>query len=188
MLGRRMSLFGWGKKRPSENRPSERKPSSDDPVAALLSTYDPNAELSPSEAADLGAELRAIHECNERTGNIGDGLHPLLRRLESEAGSVRGRHYTEWVPTLDELRSSGDDDAALALLLECIDAAERAARLAGMEPAPGYTKRAAVIYRRRKDYAREIEVMERWESAAPPQYRGAMDERLAAVRKLRESQ
>jgi len=149
----------------------------------LLATCDPDAELSPNEAADLGAKLRAIHDRNERDGSI-DGLYPLLRRLESEAGCVRGRHYTEWVPTLDELRSSGDDDTALTLLLECIEAAERAARVSGMEPAPVYTKRAAVIYRRRKDYAREIEVMERWEAAAPPRYRGAMTERLAAAKSL----
>lgn len=157
-------------------------------MASLLAAYNPNAELGSREAADLGTKLRAIHERNRQNDAIDGRLYPLLRRLESEASSARGRHYTEWVPTLDELRSSGDDDAALPLLLECIEAAERAARVSGMEPAPGYTKRAAVIYRRRKDYAREIEVMERWESAAPPQYQGAMAERLAAVRKLKQKE
>lgn len=176
-----MGLLGWGKK---QNRQPERTRSSDDSVASLLATYDPNAELSPSEAADLGAELRAIHERNKLNNAIDGRLYPMLRRLESEASSVLGRPYLEWVATLDELRSSGDDDTALPLLLECIEAAERAARVSGMEPAPGYTRRAAVIYRCRKDYAREVEVMERWESAAPPQYRGAMAKRLAAAKSL----
>lgn len=176
-------MLGWGKK---QNRQPERERSSDDPVTSLLTTYDPNADLSPGEAADLGAKLRAIHERNKRNDAIDGRLYSLLRRLESEASCVRGRPYTEWVATLDELRSSGDDDTALPLLLECIEAAERAARVSGMEPAPGYTKRAAVIYRRRKDYAREIDVMERWESAAPPQYRGAMAKRLAAAKSLRQ--
>jgi hypothetical protein len=182
-----MGLFGKRKEQPGEQRSSGQGRVKDDRVAALLATYDPNAELSPDDAAELGAQIRAIHESNPDGGAF-DGLYPMLRRLEEEAGSVRGRHYTEWVPTLDELRSSGDDDSALALLLECIDAAERAARVAGMEPAPGYTKRAAVIYRRRKDYAREIQVMERWEAAAPPRYKGAMKERLAAARKLQAKQ
>lgn len=181
-----MGLFGWGKKQQGENRPPQRERSSDDPVASLLATYDPNVELGPSEAADLGAKLRAIHERNRLNDAIDGRLYPLLRRLESEASSVRGRPYTEWVATLDELRSSGDDDTALPLLLECIEAAERAARVSGREPAPGYTKRAAVIYRRRKDYAREIEVMERWESVSPPQYQGAMAKRLAAAKSLRQ--
>ena len=182
-----MGLFGWGKKQQGENRPPQRERSSDDPVASLLATYDPNVELGPSEAADLGAKLRAIHERIKRDEGIPDGrLYPMLRKLESEASCVRGRPYFEWVETLDELRSSGDDDAGLALLLECIEAAERAARVSGMEPAPGYTKRAAVIYRRRKDYAREIEMMERWESVSPPQYQGAMAKRLAAAKSLRQ--
>jgi len=184
--GGAMGLFEWGKKRPSENRPPQRERSSDDPVASLLATYDPNVELSPGEAADLGSKLRAIHERNKLNDAIDGRLYSMLRRLESEASFVRGRPCGEWIPTLDELRSSGDEDTALPLLLECIEAAERAARVAGMEPAPAYTKRAAVIYRCRKDYAREIEVMERWESAALPQYQGAMAERLAAARKLRQ--
>lgn len=180
-----MGLFGKRKDRHDGERSSGKGRVKDERVAALLATYDPNAELTPEDAAELGAKIRAIHDSNPDGGAF-DGLYPMLRRLEQEAGSVRGRHYTEWVPTLDELRSSGDDDSALALLLECIDAAERAARVAGMEPAPGYTKRAAVIYRRRKDYTSEIQVMERWEAAAPQRYKGAMKERLAGARKLQE--
>ncbi len=180
-----MGLFGRRKERHGGERKSGQVRVEDDRVAALLATYDPNTELSPDDAAELGAKIRAVYDSNPDGGAF-DGLYPVLRRLEQESGLVRGRHYTEWVPTLDELRSSRDDDGALALLLECIDAAERAARVAGMEPAPGYTKRAAVIYRRRKDYASEIQVLERWEAAAPPRYKGAMKERLAAARKLQE--
>ncbi len=92
------------KKQSGEVRSSQRGSVKDDRVAALLATYDPNAELSPDDAAELGAKIRAIHESNPDGGAF-DGLNPMLRRLEEEAGSVRGRHYTEWVPTLDELRS-----------------------------------------------------------------------------------
>lgn len=94
---------------------------------------------------------------------------------------MRGRHYVDWVPVLDELRSAGRDQEGLELLLELIDAAERAARVTGREPTPGYTHRAAVIYRRRRDYAAEIAIIERWQAACPRERRGpgATQEKLS---------
>lgn len=94
------------------------------------------------------------------------------QRREDKASQVRGRHYVDWVSTLNELRSQDGDDEALGLLLEIIDAAERAAAVSGREPAPGYTERAAVIYRGRADYAAEVAIIERWEAACPPELRG----------------
>ncbi|MDV6012307.1 hypothetical protein [Haloechinothrix sp. LS1_15] len=44
--------------------------------------------------------------------------------------------------------------------------------MSGREPAPAYTHRAAVIYRRRKDYDAEIAIIERWCAACPPERRG----------------
>lgn len=106
------------------------------------------------------------------------------------AGHVRGRHYVDWVPTLDQMRREKRDDEALALLHEIITAAEKVAAVVGREPAPGYTERAAVIYRRRKDYAAEIALIERWEAACPPENRGPgatqgrLAKRLAEARRL----
>jgi hypothetical protein len=94
------------------------------------------------------------------------------QHLEERASQVRGRHYVDWVPVLDRLRSEKRDDEALVLLHECIDAAERASRYSGREPAPGYTERAAVILRRRKEYAAEVALIERWERACAPEQRG----------------
>jgi hypothetical protein len=138
-----------------------------DPAAALLARYDPKASIGPAEAAELGAKLRAIYESDHMRFA---GVLPVLRRLEGEAGSVRGRHYTEWVPVLDQLRSQKADDQAVPLLLECVAAAERAASVNGMEPAPGYTERLAIIYRRRREYPREIDLIESWFSRCPPPY------------------
>ena len=91
------------------------------------------------------------------------------RRKEAEqAGYVRGRFYTEWVPTLDKLRAEKRDDEALELLLEIIDATERASQILGEVPPPAYTERAAIILRRKKDYAGEVAVLERWMAACPP--------------------
>lgn len=95
------------------------------------------------------------------------GAGERLRRIEA-AGMVRGQHYTEWIPTLDALRTEHRDDEALDLLYDIITATERAAELQGIEPAPAYTKRAAVIFRRRRDYANEVTVLERYAAACPP--------------------
>lgn len=112
------------------------------------------------------------------------GKHGERERRVTEAGLVRGRHYLEWVETLDQWRSEKRDDEALELLLEIIDATERAARMMNSSPPPGYTKRAAVIYRRRKDYAAEIAVIERYLMWEPGSEKLAG--RLAKARELRE--
>ncbi|MEH1096653.1 hypothetical protein [Micromonospora sp. CPCC 205739] len=111
------------------------------------------------------------------------------RRAEDAASQVRGRHYVDWVPILDQWRKERRDDESLALLVEIIDAAERAARVAGREPAPGYTKRAATIYRRRKDYAAEVAVLRRWLAACPPgRGSAAIEERLRTAEQLPAAQ
>ncbi|MGH3904131.1 MAG: hypothetical protein ACRDTE_08080 [Pseudonocardiaceae bacterium] len=69
--------------------------------------------------------------------------------------------------------------------------ARRGARVHGGPLAPSYTHRAAVIYRRRKDYDAEIAIIERWEAACTPEPRergaaqAALAERLTAARRLR---
>ncbi|GAA3864794.1 hypothetical protein GCM10022243_33830 [Saccharothrix violaceirubra] len=101
-------------------------------------------------------------------------------------GHVRGRFHTEWIAKLDELRTAKQDDEALSLLLELVDAAEGLARTEGSAPAPAYTERAAVILRRRKDYAAEITLLERWQAAHPGEPTGKLVDRLAAARKLQD--
>lgn len=93
---------------------------------------------------------------------------------EERAGKIRGKHFTEWIPELNRLRSLGApaEDKYLALVLDCIEATEQAAVYSLREPAPGYTERAAIVYRRRQDYASEIAVIERWEAVFPPSKRG----------------
>ena len=92
------------------------------------------------------------------------------RKAADQAGHVDGRHYTEWVPVLNELRAQKRDDESLALLGRILDAVEAAATIAQTPDQPpgnwiasGYYERIAVIYRKRKDYAAEIAVLTRHE-------------------------
>jgi hypothetical protein len=181
---------GWFRRRcPTAVRPGggvERSPT----LAALTRERGANHQLTPDEASAVGGELRAAYDAGCARGQPEFELLGSLRRLGDEAAQVHGRHYVDWVPTLDWLRHEHRDDEALALLTEIIPAAEREARIIGREPAPGYTERAAIIYRRRGDYPAEVAVIERWQAACPPQQRGAgatqdrLAWRLARAREL----
>ena len=100
-----------------------------------------------------------------------------MRALAERASQVRGRHYIQWVSALDELREQGDDEQALPLLLEIIEAAERAAQIQNLEPPPGYTERVAVIYRRQGKLEAEIGILRRYLDACPPG-RGGLGTRI----------
>ncbi len=105
------------------------------------------------------------------------------------ADTVRGRHHSDWVSTLDRLRARGMDDAGLELLAECMAAAEREAWALESPPPTIYAHRAAVIHRRRRDYEAEVDVLERWIAACPeprdPYSRLAV--RLVKARRLRDA-
>jgi hypothetical protein len=82
---------------------------------------------------------------------------------QSKPSTVRGRHFSQWVEQIRELKRQGQSELALVLLLECVDATERERQ--GPFPAPWYTWEAAVIFRQRRDYAAEVEILQRWVNA-----------------------
>lgn len=85
---------------------------------------------------------------------VSDWNAELRRRRKDERalGDVRGRHYTEWVQDIKQMLRRRDDDAALALLLECAIATATETVAGTVIAAPWYTERAAIIYHRRKNY------------------------------------
>jgi hypothetical protein len=85
------------------------------------------------------------------------------RSANPKTSTVRGRHYSRWVEPIRTLKRQGKVEEALILLLECIEATEKEP---GPFPAPWYTWEAAIIYRQRRDYAAEVEILERWVRAA----------------------
>lgn len=79
---------------------------------------------------------------------------------------VRWRHYCAWVEPIKQLKRDDRLDEALALLLEVIAVVELTENCDGREPAPWYTEQAAIIYRKQKNPAGEIEILQRWLDAA----------------------
>lgn len=104
----------------------------------------------------------------------------------SGPGFVRGRHYTDYVDHVKELRRSGREVEAEELLLELVDAIEAEAGVQGRGVAPWYYEQLAVSYRKCKDIPSEIAILERFArqqhspGASPPQ----LLERLAKARAL----
>lgn len=93
-------------------------------------------------------------------------------RAEVEKMLFAGQPLWDWLAYVQGLEREGDFDEALKVLDALITAAEQEAEVAGREPAPAYTERAAIIHRKRRDYAAEIAVIERWKQACPLQARG----------------
>lgn len=134
-----------------------------------FTTPTPWHEIPKEDHALLTAEMLA----SRRKDNLAAGG---IKAEAERAGDVRGVHYVERAPEIHALKRQGMYSEALALILECVDAAERVALLTGMDPAPAYSKYAAIEFRRLKDYAREVAVLERYLAACPP---GRSDSRIA---------
>jgi hypothetical protein len=112
--------------------------------------------------------------------------------LRSEAddkpttGRVRGRHYTDYVEDVRELRRSDKNEAAERLLLELVDATEEESRVLGIDVAPWYYEQLAIIYRKRKDFVAEVAILERYANQphAPGAGPAKLSHRLTKARDL----
>lgn len=75
---------------------------------------------------------------------------------------MRGVHYTGYVEEVKHLRRSGQEAEAECLLLELVAATEAEAAVERWGVAPWYYQQLAIIYRKRGDPQREVEILERF--------------------------
>jgi hypothetical protein len=160
------------------------------------------SELTPEEqqiarqkiAADVElARAFGLDSADEAT------IEAYLRRREEM--KPRWDSLLADLERLKQLKRDGDLDAARVLALDLVDRAEGLAReeatvkdgvIFAPAPAWGYTKEAAIVLRKLKDYDAEVAILERYEKAA----RGAsneytvgdelIDDRLPKARALRD--
>lgn len=98
-------------------------------------------------------------------------------------GYVDGKHVTEYVETVKQLKRERRHDEAEKLLSRLIAAVEReAAEPDSFGPAPWYTEHLAIVYRKDKRYVDEIAICERYE--ALPGCAGSFSDRLPKARQL----
>ena len=79
-----------------------------------------------------------------------------------DAGNVRGRHYTDWVETVKDLKRLGHNEQARDLLLELCSGVEAEGEATGLSIPPWYFEQAAIVYRKLKDPLGEVAVLERY--------------------------
>ena len=114
--------------------------------------------------------------------------HPRRNPPRSGPGTVRGRHFTEYVETVKELRRQGDEEAAEHLLLELIDATEAEAHAEGLGVAPWYYEQLAILYRKQGCPEKEVAILERYAAqehapgVSPPKLLARLEKAKAKLR------
>jgi len=133
---------------------------------------------------------------HEHEGDNDDSLKEIYsnlrfppRKSNEEPGYYLGKHYTEYVETVNELKRAGELEKAEQLLLELIKAVESESKAEKFGVAPWYYEQLAIIYRKRKDYSKEIKILERFarQRHAPGASTPKLLERLQKARELAAS-
>jgi hypothetical protein len=98
----------------------------------------------------------------------------ILKRIEEKiddlavknpvkgVGYIRGRYLVTYVKDVKELKRAGEYESAEKLLLELVEAVEQVDKKEKCGVAPWYYEELAKIYRKWKDYDREVAVLERF--------------------------
>jgi hypothetical protein len=104
-----------------------------------------------------------------------------------KAGLVNGKHYTEYVELVRQLKRQGKLDGAEALLLRLIAAVEQEAEAENWVVAPWYYEQLAIIYRKQKDETRELDILKRFASQTHGEAHPLLD-RLRKIEAERRSE
>ena len=115
------------------------------------------------EASEQEKELLRALEVGEGSESIKKFVEE--KRAKKQAGTVNGKHYTEYVEQAKQLKREGKHQETIELLLKLIDAVEREAKVHKSYGgdgfcAPGYYKQLAIIYRKEKRYYDEVAIIE----------------------------
>lgn len=94
------------------------------------------------------------HEPHRRTGSSTVAY--------STQGLVDGKHYTEFVETVKQLKRKKRHAEAIELLWRLIDAAEEEARVESWDVAPWYYEQLAIVFRKEKDDEAELAILDRY--------------------------
>jgi len=141
-------------------------------------------------ASEFLNELNTWFRSNNDT-TIAERIHQKLIDLAKEhpivkPGYVDGRHFTTYVKDIETLKKNGKFSELENLLVELVEATEAESAVDDMGVAPAYYSELAIHYRKQKDYAKEISILERF--ATQRHARGVMPakllERLDKVKKL----
>jgi len=108
---------------------------------------------------------------------IQEKIHQVGRERPIEAsGYVRGRHYTTFVQDVKSLKKQAKFEELEKLLLELVDATEAENKVEKMGVAPWYYEELAKLFRKQKDYKKEVNILKRFSKQRHA--RGVMPKKL----------
>jgi len=121
---------------------------------------------------------------------IDSELNELLEREKriKSAGIIDGRHYTEYIGEIKQLKREKRHNEAIKLLGRLVGAVEKEARVADWGVAPRYYEELAIIYRKEKRYSDEVDILERYrkQQRAAGANPSKLDERLKKAKALKD--
>jgi hypothetical protein len=82
--------------------------------------------------------------------------------MNNEPGYVKGKHFTEYIDEVKQLRRDGNTLEVVPLLLELVAATENESKSKGYGVAPWYYEQLAIVYRKIGSVNDEIEILERF--------------------------
>ena len=88
------------------------------------------------------------------------------QKKAQKAGSIKGKHYTEYIEMVRQLKPAKEHKKVIKLLLRLIDAVESEAKVHKSYGgdgfcAPWYYEQLAIVYRKEKQYSEEVAILER---------------------------
>ena len=109
---------------------------------------------------------------------IADEINSKMEEIRA-AGTVDGQHYTDSVELVKQLKREGKNKEAINILLQSVNSTENESSAAGegWGVAPWYYEQLAILYRKEKEYQKEVEILERY--TAQPKAPGASPQKLA---------
>lgn len=109
---------------------------------------------------------------SKEEASIAQRIHQKIDELGhtypvSGPGYYKGRHYTTYVWDYEQLKKEGRLEEEEILLLGLVEAIEKAASLPDQIVPPAYYEDLAIIYRKRKEYIKEVHILQRYIAFRP---------------------
>ncbi|MCU7495341.1 MAG: hypothetical protein HF314_05610 [Ignavibacteria bacterium] len=101
-------------------------------------------------------------------------------------GYVRGRHFCTYTDDVNALIKDNLLSEAESLLLELVAATEAESKCKGWRAAPWYYDKLSIIYKKRKEYTKALQILERYSEQchAPGTMPATLAKRLERIRGL----
>jgi hypothetical protein len=104
---------------------------------------------------------------NNNDSSIAERIHRKLTELGKEYPIVKpgyfdGRHYTTYISDIEVIKKNDKDTELELLLIELVKATEAESAEKDWGVAPAYYNKLAILYRRQKEYLKEVSILERF--------------------------